>query len=244
LAFYFETLGILAVWTLLHNEQPSILRWGGLISIALGWALTFSAASIVALSIGVAFAFSVSKIKDTSLYKNAIPFFVFPLLIAVSIPLVSLASNTVLVDIVEKITLQQDVGSASFRMQQWQDGVRGIVENPVFGRGPGSASAAGERSSLSWYIFIASEAGLFTFLTLFLFLVFKLRRMLISRCNFKYWFVAAYVAGAAHLAVISSFFHPFLWMLILVFDVLVTREQLQMPSASGKPVGYLGRSTA
>jgi O-antigen ligase len=224
LAFFLETLGLIAVGTMMRREWPLPYKIVGIGVIVFGWVLTFSAASVAALGIGGLVALSIKWVRAHSLHRRLLPFLIVPLAIIGGILVLDFARHTLLGDIIVKITLQTDgSGSANLRMQRWMEGLRKISERPLVGEGPGTAAARGEISNLSWYIFLAVEAGIFSAITVLVFIASKTFRIVNSSVPTKYWFLAGSIAGSVHLAVISTFFHPFIWCLFSIFDILDTK---------------------
>jgi O-antigen ligase len=224
LAFYIETLGLVGGWWAWRRFQSRILIAFTLTLIVAGWAATFSAASIGALLIGGTVAISLRILRSRNTLSSAALFLVAPFLAVVAVFIVNYARDTFLGTIILKITLQGDaVGSAGMRLQRWAEGLQTIVQHPIFGEGPGTASQRGEGSSISWYIFLAAEAGLISFIPAIGFIFCKFSRIISSLDKSSYIFVVAFTSGAVHLSVMSTFFHPFLWTLMIVFDVLDTR---------------------
>jgi O-antigen ligase len=224
LAFFLETLGLISIGVIVSREWSTFYKslWIGVIIV--GWILAFSAASVAALGVGGIVALSVKWFRHRQALKRILPLLIIPMVVIGGIIVMNYARNTPLGDIVAKITLQTDAsGSAGMRLQRWTAGLDKILERPLLGEGPGTAASEGRVSNISWYIFLAVEAGLLSLVPVLLFIISKTLRMLNSRIENKYWFLSAYIAGSIHLAVISTFFNPFLWTLIIVFDILDVR---------------------
>jgi O-antigen ligase len=223
LAFYLETLGMIGLWVLWHRSWKLTLKVSGSIVIISSWVCTFSAASIATLLLGITIASAIKFLSSRRALRVAAVFFGTPLVVTAAVLIGLYAQDSFLGSIIMKITLHEEIGSASMRLERWQASFNRIVNNPILGIGPGTTSKMGRVSSLSWYLFIASEAGILSLSFALLFLMSKFFRMICSTIEGKYVFVSAFVAGAIHLSVISTFFHPFLWSLIILFDILEKR---------------------
>lgn len=221
LAFYFETLGVVGLWTLWNRSWDGTWKMLFTTVIVLGWMLTFSAASMAALTIGGTVALLVKHLFSQRRYARIIPFLFVPLLI-VGIALVfEFARDTLLRQILLKISLQgEGVSSAANRLSQWREALRAIADHPLFGEGVGTAAAQGETSSISWYLFLVAEAGLLTIAPVLIFIITKFNRILGASVSGKYWFAVAIIAASIHLSVISTFFHPFMWTSIALFEIV------------------------
>lgn len=117
--------------------------------------------------------------------------------------------------IYKKVTLQQE--SAGSRPIRWLHDLKLVSLSPIVGHGPGYASESGRGSSVNWYLFLTMEGGLISSVPVLLFMLFSFMRIYLSKIPGRLWFMSAFMAGAIHLAAISTFFHPFLWMLLIIF---------------------------
>jgi O-antigen ligase len=223
LAYYLETLGIIGLWVVWHRPWSRSVKVGAIAIIVCGWVAAFSAASVAAVFLATTIAVGIKLLYSKTKLASALLFLAAPVVVAGALLVLAYAQDTFLGSIIQKITLQQDVGSVAMRLSRWREGITMIVNNPVFGVGPGTASRMGGGGTLSWYLFLAAEAGGVSFLIAFLFLLSKLSKIIFSRVRGKYVFLVAFLAGAIHLSVISTFFHPFLWTLIIIFDIMETK---------------------
>jgi O-antigen ligase len=225
LAFYLETLGVLGVWLLWKRPINTFLKLCGTGTIVLGWALTFSAASVAILSVAVYLIFIINSLRSSKRYVQVLPFIATPIVIVLGLVAIQSIRDTIIWQIFTKITLQTEhSGSASQRVSEWTEGLRKITKRPVLGEGPGTAASKGQTGNLSWYLFLGAESGVFSLITVLVFISVKGWRMLTSSIEGKYWYLVGLISGSAHLAVISTFFHPFLWTLISTFDIMEIRQ--------------------
>ena len=96
--------------------------------------------------------------------------------------------------------------------------IKVIAGDRITVTGVGSTNATGTRgSNINWYIFLTVEGGLLSSIPIMLFLVFSFVRIAYSRVPGKMWFLVGLTAGAVHFLAISTFFYPFLWILLIMF---------------------------
>lgn len=224
LAFFLETLGLVSIGIIVSRTWSSLYKAVGITVIVLGWTLAFSAASVAALGISGLVVLSIKWVRTGKIHLQLLPFLIIPLAVTGVMLIIAFARDTLLGDIIVKITLQGgESGSASVRMQRWIEGLQKITERPLLGEGPGTAAASSEISNISWYVFLAVEGGLISLIPAAFFVASKLTRIAKSSLKIKYWFLTGAIAGTIHLAVISTFFNPFLWCLFLTFETIECR---------------------
>ncbi|MEQ9623693.1 O-antigen ligase family protein [Coleofasciculus chthonoplastes] len=241
LAFYFNTLGPIGLWKLWHwNSIGRVFhRYWLKISLTLiaifAWFSTFSAAGFVFLPCSLILANCLKKRHKFS--RTISPRLIF--LVVLSIVLVTLLFSIVYLNTFQsreiineytdplrnKITLQSD-GQASRRVTAWINSLDNIPKSPVFGRGVGSQSDSGLDSSFNWYLFLMLEGGLISFLPIAVFLCISFLRITVSHVQGKIWFMTGFLAGAMHLLVISTFYHPFLWILLIIFSTCSEQQKI------------------
>ena len=218
LAFYFETLGVIAIWKLLREKFSLILKISLISIILLGWTFTFSAASVVALTFALCFTGFVLLL--TKLKIRRIRF--SPIIVVLFIGILVLSFYSIYtgkINLVRPILIKIGNVGTSERMRYWLEGLEQFARTPIFGAGMGNISV--KRSGLSyvnWYLFLTTEGGLLSAIPYLSFLFFSGLRILNSKVKGKFWFFTAFLAGTTHLAVISTFFHPFLWILLIIFN--------------------------
>lgn len=223
LAFYLETLGLVAIWAI-WNRSWALSSKAFCISVIVGgWIAAFSAGSIAALLVGGVVAIGIKVFRSQSMLSKGSIILISPFCIAGIFLLAGYAGDTFLGPIISKLSLEG--GSARGRVTRWMEGLTQIAENPFVGEGPGTASARGEASNISWYIFLTVESGIVGLFPIIVFLLSKIYKACTSSVPGKYIFIISLCAGIAHLSVISTFFHPFLWTLIIIFEVINSRQK-------------------
>lgn len=248
LAFFFNTLGILALWKLWNYKDMSYyLKFilSGILFI--GWMCTFSASGIAFASVSIIIALIIrscdiaimkKKVLTTSkLHKFHRPtlnyqsaFIKLTILAAILIMILLIAVNYEFVryainPIVSKITLQRSSVSAASRLARWNYALENIFIHPFFGNGIGYLSSRNITSSNNWYLFLALEGGLISVFSFLLFLLFTLIRIVRSKTELKYWFLIGFLAGSFNFITSSTIFHPFLWILIALFNVVEEKQK-------------------
>lgn len=218
LALYFNTLGILAVWNLWkYMKCCNVAKFLFTLIFIGAWMSTFSAAGVASLLAGFLISFSSLwlRVQKVHIYKRHLMLLILAMLILSTFSFSFRGEiKSFTAPIIRKITLQK---GASVRMEQWRRGLSDIIENPVFGYGPGNTSVSGSVSNINWYIFLTVEGGLVSSLPIILFLIFSYIRIASSKVTGKIWFMTGFIAGSIHFMAISTFFHPFLWFFLIIF---------------------------
>ena len=234
-AFYIDTLGPLAVWYIWYRSGlQQYLKFILTVFIAIGWLVTFSASAVASLTIGIVCAVLLSLLTPgkTRFWSDA-RFRTF-LLLAVFIAIMiwiffQFNLGKYLAPIYMKLTLSSDLASSSSRLDRWAAGFNRLVEvdNPLTGYGPGYFSSIDQSSTLSWYFMVLVEGGILSFLFIMIFLGLVLGRIVKMRHSSRPAFLVGFIAGCAHLLVISTFYHPFLWLLLAILYVQLAVLQKQ-----------------
>jgi O-antigen ligase len=120
-----------------------------------------------------------------------------------------------------KLSLSSELSTSSTRLDRWSAGLQKFLDadNPLFGYGPGYFSSADELSTLSWYLMVLVESGLISFLLIIIFFGLVFSRIVCMRHQARPAFLIGFVAGCGHLLVISTFYHPFIWLLMAILYV-------------------------
>lgn len=125
-----------------------------------------------------------------------------------------------------KLVLSQDGGgSVGSRMTSLSAGVAMIMENPALGAGLGYASSLGQDSSINFYIFLASETGLFVVALFVFWFVFHLVNAVLNHQQtgdeiFLYASISLY-SGIAYLFFLSTFQNLYLLTSILFYRIIL-----------------------
>lgn len=235
-AFYFNTLGPLAVWYLWKRSSiPSSLVYLLTIFIIIGWLLTFSASGVAFLAIAIMFGIFLSRsvYRGLRFARNRLYNFtlLLPLLIAVSVWMFDRFNiGRYFSPIYMKLSLSSELSTSSTRLDRWSAGLQKFLnlDNPLFGYGPGYFSSIDELSTLSWYLMVLVESGLISFLLIIVFFGLVFIRIVYMRHQARSAFLIGFVAGCGHLLVISTFYHPFIWLLMAILYVQLAHIRIDI----------------
>lgn len=228
-AFYINTLGPLAVWFLIYRAKFSFFfKSIFLIIIITGLFLTFSAAGMffiltsISLTLIIIFFIKIKiKFRLINIIKNLI--FIVSLIFLMSIIFQFSSVNKLISPMVSKIELSENNRSVIDRLNRWNASTKLIFDKPLLGYGPRHFSSnkveGTKMSALNWYLMILIEGGVFSFIFMMLFLICIFYKIVKLNHQSNIAYLIGFLAGAAHLLVISTFFYPFLLFLIAIFFV-------------------------
>lgn len=240
-AMYLNILAPIGLWQLWmwRRKHKLILKLFLTFLVVFGWLTTFSAAAVVSLTVSMFLSVGLMWLcNPQSLFRlrtsTILCFFV------VVVCVISIATNERISatisefaqPIIQKITLQR--GGEGSRISRWQNDIQEIEARPVIGHGPGYRSSKLGSSSVNWYLFILLEGGIASLIPLLLFIGCSALRILNSFVPGKYFFLVGFLAGAIHLSAVSTFYDPFLWLLLILFYVTYnTYKQRTLSVKSG-----------
>ena len=189
--------------------------------------MTFSAAGVGLLSASLLTTFILLKLrirnsilKIRQLVKVGVVFTFFGAAVWASFqPLV----QDFMTPIFMKLTLSDGIRSSEHRLDRWEEGSEIALDRPFLGYGPRYFSGQGQISPLNWYLMLLVEGGFLSLVFIILFLLLVMWEIIRFRHPSRMPILVGFLAGAGHLLVISTFQHPFLWMLIAIFFVLKAR---------------------
>ena len=220
LAFYFNTLGPIGMWNLCKwYNWNRIWKKAAVIVFVIAWVTTFSAAGLVFLPASIIISCGLIMLKKSGAKISVRK--VLKVWLVMGLILTSFAFAQSKYEITRyalplwrKISLQQ---TGYMRPQKWREGIETIKKHIILGQGLGARSESGRSSNINWYIFLTAEGGVISSVPILLFLFFTFIRIYQSNVGGKLWFMSGFLAGTMHLMVVSTFFHPFLWLLIILF---------------------------
>ncbi len=208
LAWYLETLGLIAIWSVIVNSKNKYFRYLFISSVIITFITTFSASGIgtLFLSFIIVFIFRIKKnIKNIVFFLSIISLITFVYFYFFDF-----------FDILNsKLTLNQE-GSGN-RKDMWLSAFIDFYKNPLFGNGLGFYSSLGLESPVNYFLFLISENGIFPLILIFLFYLIVLYKVYKSSFQKSYFFLIAIIGGILHLFTQSLFFHPCLWLTISFF---------------------------
>lgn len=208
LAWYFETLGLIAIWTVIVIYKNIYFRYLFITSFIIAFISTFSAAGFGTLFLSFFLVFILKVKKDI---KNIL----FLISISISFYFIYNLYFDSLEGIISKLSLNQ-VGSGN-RKDLWLSALNDYYRNPFFGSGLGSYSSSGVESPVNYFLFLISENGIFPLFFLLLFYLILLYKVYKSEFPSSFIFLIAITGGILHLFTQSLFFHPCLWLSIVIF---------------------------
>lgn len=227
-AYYLNVFGPLTLWFFWNELKLSVITKIIVSSIIfLGWGITFSAAGLVFIIISIVLAIVVSGsyIRRYILKYGSLFLLGSLILILLGPPVIV---EEYLAPIIKKVTLSGEMHSVTHRVERLNAGVSMALERPLLGFGPRYFSARGESSTLNWYLMLIVESGLISFMLLMIFFIIVFFRIQKSSLPSKFPFMVGYFAGCLHLTVISTFYHPFLWLIIAMFYSVNEHHKMHM----------------
>lgn len=226
--FYICALGPIAIWNLYKNINISNkLKHLLVFFIILSLIFLFSASSYIVITLTtLMFIFLRWKWRFKILIRFLFLIILSVFLISLYEPLYSVASD-IFDTIWEKMTFTSDGTSTNARVNLLLQGLTRIYEYPIFGVGIGFSSSIDESSSINWYVFLMSEAGIPISMILFLYMVIQLIRIFKSNIDARNPLLFGAFAGSAYLGTLSTFFYPNLWFVYIIYAKFILSENNQ-----------------
>jgi O-antigen ligase len=219
-AYYLSTLGLISVWYIIYRINISKIKLTLLlVSFILAEVTIYSAAGIVALTIGFILS-TLVLLNKKKIYKLILMIFS----ISVLLQLFSETIYTYTYPIINKISLSASSGSGADRLGRWTNAINQIQEHPITGIGLGGISANGDPSPVSWYLFLMVETGILSIIFLFIFYLFVAINIYSSNVDGKNILLASFIAGVLHLSVISTFHYPFIFLNIILISIIIKKS--------------------
>lgn len=194
--------------------------------------LTFSAAALVDL----VFAGTVSillivfkkaksfKLTRKSLLTISLTIFILPIIAL----LFTKINFNYFTSIFDKLTLSETSSSASDRVMRWERTFKLFQDSPVIGDGPGITSFLYGTGSTSFYIETLAELGILGISILMLiFLLFFMKAYKLYG-GIRYVYIFSLTACLVHYFGISSFWYPWLWLLLSIIGYTYNLQYSRM----------------
>lgn len=219
-AYYLNTLGPLGLWNLsrwkLFGRTMGVIPKAIMYSVVLfGWITTFSASGtaimLIVVPVTAAFVWR-PRVTNVRVIKAFSFVFVGIVILYLFRDIVGLLFG----DVFAKIMLDPGYKSVRGRLLNFSMFLSQVIDNPFFGTGLGSTSAGGGGSPMNWYLFLASESGLIVVSLLLLFLLARLTVVYTTGGSARVSFFMGTLAGIGHLASVSTFYIPFLWIILAI----------------------------
>jgi O-antigen ligase len=236
LGFYFNALGPLAIWYWLKlSNLKQIKKALVLCTMFLGWIFTFSASAFGAFAMS---AFAIILLKSKKKIKismnKLLLFFILLTLVITSYTIYTTSSSSennipqLINPILNKISLTGQASQENSRINLWARDLYRAKEKPILGYGPGSTTIGFGGSSVNWYLTVLVENGVLALLCILLFFFFTFKRMIQSKLVNRNYFLLGFIASCIHLATISTFYDPAIWLLIILFNVSNEQNKKQI----------------
>lgn len=222
-ALYLNTLGPIAIYWAAKNYSI-VLLLGVIVTVIAAFIITFSAAGIFCLALASFLVCMYSIISSVMVKRSGSKFplketLAICLILVVVLILFQWISGS-MVPILDKITLQSSqvlkVGGRVFR---WKRAIELWKEAPFFGIGPGEISYRYGIGTVSWYLKILSETGLIALILLCCFFLAVYSRLSSLPTGLKTVYFLCLTSGVIHYAVISNYWMPWIWLVILLIQV-------------------------
>ena len=126
------------------------------------------------------------------------------------------------------MTFSGDGTSTNARTNLLLKGLERIYEYPIFGIGIGFSSSIDEASSINWYVFLMSEAGIPISMVLFSYMIIQLIRIYKSNIDARNPLLFGAFAGSAYLGTLSTFFYPNLWFVYIIYAKIILSENKEI----------------
>ena len=216
---YINTLGPIALWNINQWNISRVTKYFIILTIALGWFFTFSAAGFLFFTLSFIISLVIYRKVHILFTKKTIIFWLgFLAILLINFELITIAVEF-MDKIINKITLTSEGVSSNQRVHVLLLAVSRFIENPLLGLGLGYTSSINEMSPLSWYLIILTNGGIFALLLLLLFFWFKFRKIYILKLEGKEFFMIGYLAAIMNLSTTATFFNPFLLILLSILEL-------------------------
>ena len=227
--FYLCALGPIAIWNLYKNiNVNNKLKHLLVFFIILSLIFLFSVSSYLVI-------FLTTLMFILLRWKWRLKIFLrFLFLLLLIVFLISLYEPLYLIvlDILEtiwgKMTFSSDGTSTNARTNLLLKGLERIYEYPIFGIGIGFSSSIDEASSINWYVFLMSEAGIPISMVLFSYMIIQLIRIYKSNIDARNPLLFGAFAGSAYLGTLSTFFYPNLWFVYIIYAKIILSENKEI----------------
>jgi O-antigen ligase len=213
-AWYYNCLGLIAVWHLYRIRIWLILKIFFTVVILFSYLTTFSSAGIPFLILFSSF--------YTLLFSKKRLYFIVGMLITV---LLFIAASQIdedfdlIAPVIEKLSLEGDSGED--RNDNWVEGWAAFKENPFLGKGLGYYSSINRQSFLNYYLFLSTEVGIIPTCIFCLFLYYVFKKIWRYKGEGRVIFLISFSCGAAHLLTQSSFYMPYFWLMIVFINKIL-----------------------
>ena len=223
LAMYFNTLGLIAIykmWAVFKFARSikfiftTVFLFAGISTFSAGGFTSLALSSLLFLILG---AFQSKGYLKLNFGIQAVLVTIPVVFILCSLVIRSWSSVSQIFDPVFAKMTFQDADLGSGRLDRWQEAIPVIFDNLFFGLGPGYYSSVDQASVVNWYLFLIMEAGIFCLIFMLLYLVANYFKIYFSKIDARGVYLVAFGAGLIQLAAMSTFFYPWVWLVLILF---------------------------
>ena len=227
--FYLCALGPIAIWNLYKNINiNNKLKHLLVFFIILSLIFLFSVSSYLVIFLTTLMFILLRWKWRLKIFLR----FLFSLLLIVFLISLYEPLYLIVLDILEtiwgKMTLSGGGTSTNARTNLLLKGLERIYEYPIFGIGIGFSSSIDEASSINWYVFLMSEAGIPISMVLFSYMIIQLIRIYKSKIDARNPLLFGAFAGSAYLGTLSTFFYPNLWFVYIIYAKIILSENKEI----------------
>ena len=227
--FYLCALGPIAIWNLYKNiNVNNKLKHLLVFFIILSLIFLFSVSSYLVIFLTTLMFILLRWKWRLKIFLR----FLFSLLLIVFLISLYEPLYLIVLDILEtiwgKMTLSGGGTSTNARTNLLLKGLERIYEYPIFGIGIGFSSSIDEASSINWYVFLMSEAGIPISMVLFSYMIIQLIRIYKSNIDARNPLLFGAFAGSAYLGTLSTFFYPNLWFVYIIYAKIILSENKEI----------------
>ncbi len=136
-------------------------------------------------------------------------------------PLSMIAQESMLL----KVSLSEESVSASQRVYMWNKAIEHFQSSKAFGKGPGFGVEFQTQGYHSVFLTLLADTGIFSFLCFCVFLAAIFRKMLNLPSSLKYFFFIPFFGSIFHFCVISDYYHPPFWIMIILIQIIYEQSK-------------------
>lgn len=221
LAFYlncFYPIGLYYLKEKLKFGQSSLVLFSLLyvFAISLTGSATAAAVLIMFFSMYILYKFAQIILRGST-YKKILAFVYLTLSLIVVVGVIGYLFETfpfLFDSVISKLTMNENSRSVSARIDKLNH-AKYIMENfnLLLGAGPGYHSSVGMPGTGSWLFMIFLESGLVSFMSILIVVLIMFYRIFKIRDELSKYIFFSFIACNLHLLVISTFYHPYFFIL-------------------------------
>lgn len=214
LGMYLNTLGLLALYWA-HSNTPTLTRMLFYVIFAAAYMLAGSSAAIISLVAAILLFLAINTAALRPIAARP-----FVVIIGLFMLVFSALLMTPSGDFIRRLgfvkKLLDPSTYSSTRFQLWLDGIEAFKKSDGIGNGLGYISAYTDGSYINWYLSLIIESGIVgTAAIIGLLLISAVTAWRLEK-SARPWFFVAILAGSIHFFAVSTFFNPYLFVVIAI----------------------------